>query len=106
MSWPIGPQYASSNTEHASSLKGGLVKANKDFELVVIPSADHTNGGASGDHKRFDFFVRHLQHRKPPAWNQLTPSSSAAAGLLDARADVWDAMEERVFEDHRSVLRE
>ena len=94
MSWPIGPQYAaSSNTEHAHGLKGDLmllvgeldtnvdpastmqvvnqlVKANKDFELVVIPGADHTNGGAYGDHKRFDFFVRHLQHREPPAWNQ------------------------------------
>jgi len=118
MSWPIGPQYAaSSNTEHASSLKGDLmllvgeldtnvdpastlqvvnqlVKANKDFELVVIPGADHTNGGAYGDHKRFDFFVKHLQHREPPAWNQLTPTSSAAAGLLDARAEVWSAAEE------------
>jgi dipeptidyl aminopeptidase/acylaminoacyl peptidase len=118
MSWPIGPQYsAASNTEHAASLKGDLmllvgeldtnvdpastmqvvnqlVKANKDFELVVIPGADHTNGGAYGDHKRFDFFVRHLQHREPPAWNQLTAPSSAAAGLLDVRADVWAAAEE------------
>ncbi|HET6959289.1 MAG TPA: prolyl oligopeptidase family serine peptidase [Vicinamibacterales bacterium] len=118
MSYPIGPQYAaSSNTEHASSLKGDLmllvgeldtnvdpastmqvvnqlVKANKDFELVVIPGADHTNGGAYGDHKRFDFFVRHLQHREPPAWNQLTAPSSAAAGLLDVRAEVWAAAEE------------
>jgi len=118
MSYPIGPQYAaSSNTEHAARLKGDLmllvgeldtnvdpastmqvvnqlVKANKDFELVVIPGADHTNGGAYGDHKRFDFFVRHLQHREPPAWNQLTAPSSAAAGLLDVRAEAWAAAEE------------
>jgi len=119
MSWPIGPQYvASSNTEHAQNLKGDLmllvgeldtnvdpsstmqvvnrlVKANKDFELVVIPGADHTNGGAYGDHKRFDFFVRHLQGRQPPAWNQLHASASnALAGVLDARAEEWARAEE------------
>jgi dipeptidyl aminopeptidase/acylaminoacyl peptidase len=114
MSYPIGPQYAaSSNTEHARDLKGDLlllvgeldtnvdpsstmqvvnqlVKANKDFELVVIPGADHTNGGGYGDHKRFDFFVRHLQGRQPPAWNQTAiAASNAAAGVLDARAEEW-----------------
>ena len=114
MSYPIGPQYAaSSNTEHARDLKGDLlllvgeldtnvdpsstmqvvnqlVKANKDFELVVIPGADHTNGGAYGDHKRFDFFVRHLQSRQPPAWNQtVAAGSNAVAGVLDARAEEW-----------------
>jgi dipeptidyl aminopeptidase/acylaminoacyl peptidase len=114
MSYPIGPQYAaSSNTEHARDLKGDLlllvgeldtnvdpsstmqvvnqlVKANKDFELVVIPGADHTNGGAYGDHKRFDFFVRHLQGRQPPAWNQTAAAgSNAVAGVLDARAEEW-----------------
>jgi hypothetical protein len=66
------------------------VKANKDFELVVIPGADHTNGGAYGDHKRFDFFVRHLQGRQPPAWNQTAAAgSNAVAGVLDARAEEW-----------------
>ena len=44
-----------------------LMKANKDFELLVIPGADHTNGGAYGDHKRFDFFVRHLQRTSAAA---------------------------------------
>jgi dipeptidyl aminopeptidase/acylaminoacyl peptidase len=119
MSYPIGPQYnASSNTEHVKNLKGDLlllvgeldtnvdpastlqvvnqlVKANKDFEFVMIPGADHTNGGAYGDHKRFDFFVHHLQGRQPPAWNQLTSASaSAVAGLLDARAEDWVAAED------------
>ena len=119
MGWPIGPQYAaSSNTEHARNLKGDLmllvgeldtnvdpastmqvvnqlVKANKDFELVVIPGADHTNGGAYGDHKRFDFFVKHLQQRDPPAWNQMTASASnAGAGVLDVRAGEWAKAED------------
>jgi N-acetylmuramoyl-L-alanine amidase len=46
-----------------------LILANKDFDLLVIPNAGHTGGGAYGDHKRYDFFVRHLQGRVPPARN-------------------------------------
>jgi dienelactone hydrolase len=116
MSYPIGPQYAaSSNTEHARDLKGDLlllvgeldtnvdpsstmqvvnqlVKANKDFELVVIPGADHTNGGAYGDHKRFDFFVRHLQGRQPPVWNQTAATVRGAwCGVRRAGARCPDA---------------
>ncbi len=115
MSWPIGPQYAaSSNTEHAGNLQGRLlllvgemdtnvdpsstmqvvnrlVQADKDFDLVVIPNADHTNGGAYGDHKRFDFFVRSLQGRQPPPWNttRVTTASAAGVGALDERAVSW-----------------
>ena len=37
-----------------------LIKHNKDFDLLVIPGAGHGNGGAYGEHKRFDFFARHL----------------------------------------------
>ncbi len=67
-----------------------LVKANKNFDLVVIPGADHTNGGAYGDHKRFDFFVRHLQDRQPPSWDALRASASDnGAGVLDVRAEEW-----------------
>jgi hypothetical protein len=28
--------------------------------LLVIPGADHTNGGPYGERKRNDFFVHHL----------------------------------------------
>jgi hypothetical protein len=38
--------------------------------------------------------VRHLQHREPPAWNQSTAPSSAAAGLLDVRAEAYAAAEQ------------
>ena len=49
-----------------------LIKANKDFELVVIPGAHHTMGEDFGEHKRYDFFVRHLQGGTPPEWNAIT----------------------------------
>jgi len=106
MGWPIGPEYAaSSNVEHADLLQGKvllivgeldtnvdpastfqvvnqLIKHDKDFELLVIPGASHTNGGAYGDHKRFDFFTRQLLHLTPPEWDAVAAprrtSTSAA----------------------------
>ena len=95
MGYPLGPEYsASSNVDNASKLQGhlllvvgemdmnvdpastmqvvnALVKANKPFDLLVIPGAGHTSGGAYGEHKRYDFFVQHLLGVKPPAWSAL-----------------------------------
>jgi dipeptidyl aminopeptidase/acylaminoacyl peptidase len=99
MGWPIGPQYAaSSNTEHAAKLQGklllvvgeydtnvdpastlqvvnALIKANKTFDLLVIPNADHTSGGPYGDRKRNDFFVHHLMGLEPPDRNSVAQQS-------------------------------
>ncbi len=92
MGWPIGPQYAeSSNVDNAYRLQGALllvvgemdtnvdpsstmqvvnqlIKHNKPFDLLVIPGAGHGAGGAYGDHKRYDFFVRELLGTPPPKW--------------------------------------
>ena len=115
MGWPLGPHYAaSSNMENADKLQGDLllivgemdtnvdpastmqvvnklIQANKNFELLVIPGAGHTNGGAYGDRKRFDFFVRTLQGRVPPAWNATRPVNvgTGADSVLDQDAMVW-----------------
>jgi len=95
MGWPIGPEYAaSSNVDNAYRLQGKvllvvgemdqnvdpastyqvvsqLIKHNKDFDLLVIPGAGHGPGGAYGEHKRFDFFTRHLLGVTPPDWKTL-----------------------------------
>ena len=95
MGYPVDSSYVeSSNVYHADKLKrplmlvGGemddnvdpaspyqvvnaLVKAGKDFELVVLPGTGHTMGERYGEHKRFDFFVRHLLHRDPPKWDEI-----------------------------------
>jgi hypothetical protein len=121
MGWPIGPEYvASSNMENAGKLGGALmllvgemdnnvdpsstmqvvnklILANKNFDLLVIPNALHTNGGAYGDHKRFDFFVYHLQGRMPPPWTT-APANNQASGsesvsVLDEDALPWVAAE-------------
>ena len=89
----LGPHYAaSSNVENAARLQGqlllvvgemdtnvdpsstfqvvnALIKANKTFDLLVIPGAGHTNGGPYGERKRNDFFVHHLMGIEPPERN-------------------------------------
>jgi dipeptidyl aminopeptidase/acylaminoacyl peptidase len=90
MGWPVGPEYAaSSNVDDAHKLEGkllliageldrnvdpastmqvvdALIKANKDFDLLIIPGANHGAGGASyGRRRQWDFFVRHLLNREP-----------------------------------------
>jgi dipeptidyl aminopeptidase/acylaminoacyl peptidase len=116
MGWPLGTEYAaSSNMENASKLQGNLlliygemdtnvdpsstmqvvdklIQANKNFELVALPNANHTGGGPYGDHKRFDFFVRYLRGIEPPPWSAVTPphtESSAAESTLDEDALPW-----------------
>ncbi len=95
MGYPVGKAYAEcSNVENAHLLRrplmlvvgelddnvdpastmqlaNALIRAGKDFELVVIPGAHHTMGETYGEHKRFDFFVRHLLGVTPPTWDEL-----------------------------------
>lgn len=84
MGYPVGPHYSeSSNVDNAHRLQGKLllivgemdtnvppestmrfadklIKANKDFDLLVIPNAGHGMGGTYGQRKMHEFFVRHL----------------------------------------------
>ncbi|MBN2612599.1 MAG: DPP IV N-terminal domain-containing protein [Bacteroidales bacterium] len=96
MGYPIGPHYeACSNVVNANRLQGklllmvgevddnvdpsstmqvvnALIKADKDFELLVLPGEKHTAGGKYGERRRRDFFVRHLLNSDPPDWNKIT----------------------------------
>ena len=91
MGWPIGPHYAAnSNVDNAHLLKGhllltvgegdtnvdpastmqvvdALIKADKDFDLLVIPGMGHGAGASSPYARRrmHDFFIRHLWNREP-----------------------------------------
>jgi dipeptidyl aminopeptidase/acylaminoacyl peptidase len=97
----LGPHYsASSNVDNAQKLQGklllvvgeldrnvdpsstmqvvnALIKANKMFDLLVIPGAGHTNGGPYGERKRNDFFVHHLMGVEPPERNALATASTS-----------------------------
>jgi dipeptidyl aminopeptidase/acylaminoacyl peptidase len=95
MGWPIGPWYAEqSNVTNAHNVHGklflivseldhnvdpastmqvcnALIQANKDFDFLVVPNADHgqddipntTHG--YGERRRDDFFVRNLLGVEP-----------------------------------------
>lgn len=62
------------NVDPASTMQvaDALIKAGKDFELVVIPGAHHTMGEDFGEHKRYDFFVRNLHGVNPPSWKDVS----------------------------------
>ncbi len=93
MSYPMGPWYAEqSNITNAGKLKGklllmvgeldtnvppettlrlvdALIKSNKEFQMLVLPGFDHTDGGPYGERKRRDFFVHNLLGVEPPERN-------------------------------------
>jgi len=104
MGWPIGPHYgASSNVDNASKLKGrlmlvvpeldtnvdpsstmqvvnALVKASKEFELVVVPGANHGAASPITTRKRNDWFVKNLLGLDPPNWNELPVNAASSRG--------------------------
>ena len=90
MGWPVGPEYAaSSNVTHAHKLQGklllivgeldrnvdpastmqvvnALVKADRDFDMLIIPGAGHgAAGSAYGRRRQKDYFVRYLLDVEP-----------------------------------------
>jgi dipeptidyl aminopeptidase/acylaminoacyl peptidase len=108
MGWPIDQSYSeSSNVDNASRLRGklllvvgeldqnvdpastmqvvnALIKANKMFDLLVIPSEGHGAGRTTGPveygaRRQYDFFVRHLQGIEPPDWNKTLNATATSA---------------------------
>jgi dipeptidyl aminopeptidase/acylaminoacyl peptidase len=111
MGYPLGPHYSEcSNIDNAHRLEGklllivgemddnvppestmrfadALIRADKDFDLLVVPNAGHGMGGAYGARRMRDYFVQHLlgieedpvvtRHDPPPL--PLAASHSAGA---------------------------
>ncbi len=95
MGYPVDSSYIEcSNLENAKNMNGELMlvvgelddnvdpsstyqvvnalqKAGKDFEFILLPNAAHTMGEKFGEHKRYDFFVKHLHKVQPPKWSEL-----------------------------------
>jgi hypothetical protein len=109
MSWPLGPHYAaSSNVDNAHRLQGklllvvgemdtnvdpastfqvvnALIKANKKFDLLVIPGGGHGSGGPFGERLLQDFFVHHLLGVEPPDWNAIDAGQTKTASFAANR---------------------
>jgi dipeptidyl aminopeptidase/acylaminoacyl peptidase len=104
MGYPVGKQYAEcSNIENAHRLRGklmlivgemdknvppestmrladALIRADKDFELVVVPGAGHGMGDAFGLRKMHGFFAKHLLKK------ELSDQNAKPAAKSDSRA--------------------
>jgi dipeptidyl-peptidase 4 len=90
MSWPVGPHYVEqSNVTNAHKITGklmlvvgeldrnvdpsstmqvanALIKADRDFELLVVPGGGHGSAESPyGNRRRMDFFVRNLMGGEP-----------------------------------------
>ncbi len=102
MGFPVDESYSqSSNIDNAHRLQGklflvvgemdtnvppestlrfadALIRANKDFDLLVVPGGGHGAGGAYGQRRLHDFFVRCLQDRDPPNRNADSIDDAAA----------------------------
>jgi dipeptidyl aminopeptidase/acylaminoacyl peptidase len=109
MGWPLDERYGkSSNVDNAHKLQGqvllvvgeldmnvdpastmqvvnALIKANKTFDLLVVPGGEHGAGRTNGpveyaQRRQYDFFVRHLQGVATPDWNRLLkPTATSSA---------------------------
>ena len=118
MGYPVGPQYSeSSNIDNAHHLQGklflivgemdtnvptestmrfadALIRANKDFDLLVVPNAGHGMGGSYGQRRMNDYFVRHLLNQEPPNRNvvakpvvtqsEASPTAAKVSSFVDA----------------------
>ena len=95
MGYPIGEHYKKqSNVTNAHNLTGklllmvgdmdtnvppestmqvvsALIKAEKEFELLVVPGMGHSSGGRYGQRRRWDFFMKHVHGITPPDWNNV-----------------------------------
>jgi dipeptidyl aminopeptidase/acylaminoacyl peptidase len=107
MGWPLDEHYArSSNVDNAYRLQGqvllvvgeldmnvdpastmqvanALIKAGKNFDLLVIPGEGHGAGRTTGpvdyaQRRQYDFFVRHLQGADTPDWNRLMKATTSS----------------------------
>ena len=55
--------------ESTYRMADALIKAGKDFDLLVVPGMGHSDGGPYGRKKKRDFFVKHLLGVDPPDRN-------------------------------------
>jgi dipeptidyl aminopeptidase/acylaminoacyl peptidase len=60
-----------------------LIKANKDFDLMMVPNAAHDYGAATPyvTRRRWDYFVRYLAGGEPPAEYRMKPYAEQQAVL-------------------------
>ena len=70
-------------------LVDALIKANKDFDLLLIPNVQHGYGAATQymTRRRWDYFVRYLGGDVPPKEYEMKESSAVSAAMRGGPSD-------------------
>ncbi|MEW5982361.1 MAG: DPP IV N-terminal domain-containing protein [Acidobacteriota bacterium] len=76
--------------ENTLAVVDALIKANKDFDLLMIPNAGHGYGGASNYvmRRRWDYFVKWLLGVDPPKGYEIGSTRPPSAPREPTRADI------------------
>lgn len=77
----VGEQAENVDPASTYQVADALIRAGKDFDLLVAPGAGHSVGRSQEpidytQRRKLDFFVRHLLKRATPDWNE-TPTGDA-----------------------------
>ncbi|TWT75714.1 Prolyl tripeptidyl peptidase precursor [Posidoniimonas polymericola] len=111
MGYPVGPQYAEcSNIDNAHRLEGklmlivgemddnvppestyrlvdALIRADKDFDFVLVPGAGHGMGGGYGYRRMQEFLVEHLIDNAEQGPSTSESAEPTTAGVNTAESD-------------------
>jgi dipeptidyl-peptidase-4 len=73
-----------------------LIKANKDFDLLIIPNVPHGYGYATQymTRRRWDYFVKNLAGNIPPNEYEMKSAAAVAAAMRNGPDDTEDQYEQ------------
>ena len=75
---PVSPDFCRS---FPPALVDALIKANKDFDLIMFPNRGHGFGSEPYMvRRRWDYFVQHLLGAEPPREFELKPPPTDSRG--------------------------
>jgi dipeptidyl aminopeptidase/acylaminoacyl peptidase len=79
------------NVSHTMAVVDALIKANREFDLLIVPNAGHgvLNEVPYAMRRAWDYFVRHLLGDTPPAGFRLEISNDDIARYNKAKVREW-----------------
>jgi len=75
----VGEMDSNVPVESTMRFVDALIRADRDFDLLVVPNGGHGAGGGYYRRRMQDFFLRHLQGVEPPNRNRASEEDSGRA---------------------------
>ena len=76
-----------------------LIKANRDFDLIMAPNRAHGLNEAYFIRRRWDYFVQHLAKAIPPVTYKMTPAGGQGGFSTDDGPDANDLWNRGAFDE-------